>query len=503
MKTLFLLIMAALVASLGALTSEGVSSAVSFDTVDPSLSLTQPVGGETFYIGYQGDILWQASDSHLPASPQGCIDLWASYDGGGSFAAIASDIANSGSYAWAIPENPTTQGRVKIEVTDTFGNSANTMSSADFTIQYTPPPEVTNITVAQRTDGSKIIDIHYDLADANNDPCEISVAVSDDNGATFAITPTSTLLSGDIGPDIMPGTGKHIVWQAGSEEEDYDGDQYIVKVTADDGTNPPAPGELLYVAGGSFNNGYGIVELSDFYLGKYEVTQAQYAEIMGENPSSGYGVGDDYPAYSLSWYDAIEYCNRRSIAEGLTPCYSYSSYGYDPDDWPSGWKSSDSNHTNVHCDWPSEGYRLPTESEWWFAARGGNDYQGYQYSGSNTLSEVGWYQDNSGYLTHGKGGLQSNELGTYDMSGNVYELVWDISGGTPPTGNNPHGPTSGTYRVRRGGGFTSYAYQCTTYARFAVTPTTTDGAIGFRICRITNESKGAIPLNKSKEENRL
>ena len=251
---------------------------------------------------------------------------------------------------------------------------------------------------------------------------------------------------------------------------------------------PPMPENFVLVAGGTFNNSISNVTISSFYIDKYEVTQAGYEAVMGNNPSSGYGVGNTYPVYFVSWFDAIEYCNRRSIQEGLTPCYSYSSYGAIPDDWPLHWNSDDDNHTDVSCNWAATGYRLPTEMEWMFAARGGKQTNNYTYSGSNDLNAVGWYHDNWGetnHSTHTIGAKLPNEIGIYDMSGNVQEWCWDIFGGYPSNAQtNPHGATSGPYRVPRGGGWNGYVTSCTVSYRIDFYPTLSFYNIGFRVCRI-------------------
>jgi len=188
------------------------------------------------------------------------------------------------------------------------------------------------------------------------------------------------------------------------------------------------PDGFIIVEGGSFFNGTSNVSISTFFLSSCELIQSFYQSVMGTNPSWFSGIVR--PVETVSWFDAIAYCNRRSLQEGLTPCYRYLNFGYDPDHWPAGWNASDDNDTNVFCDWHAKGYRLPTEMEWMFAAQGGILSQSYTYSGGNTLSEVGWYNANSGATTHGVAGKDPNELGCYDMSGNVYELVWDLYGKT-------------------------------------------------------------------------
>ncbi|MFA5671832.1 MAG: formylglycine-generating enzyme family protein [Synergistaceae bacterium] len=258
------------------------------------------------------------------------------------------------------------------------------------------------------------------------------------------------------------------------------------ELAANDGSSPPMPENFVLVEGGTFNNGTSDVTVSSFYIDKYELTQAGYQAVMGSNPASGYGVGDTYPVYYVSWFNAIEYCNRRSMQEGLTPCYSYSSYGTNPDDWPAGWNSSNGNHTNVSCNWTANGYRLPTEMEWMFAARGGNQTHNYTYSGSNTIGDVAWYSSNSGNTTHTVGTKAANEQGIFDMSGNVWEWNWDIYGSYPSgSQNNPTGASGGSNRVLRGGGWGNIAGGCTVSLRNSNDATYGYYSIGFRCVRVS------------------
>lgn len=203
------------------------------------------------------------------------------------------------------------------------------------------------------------------------------------------------------------------------------------------------------------------VTVSDFAMAKYEVTVGMFRRFVaatGYQTSAEKGGGgwveiesiweqradanwrNPYfsqteidPVVVVSWYDAVEYSNWLSTQEGRTPAYTISGEAVS-------WNKN------------ANGYRLPTEAEWEFAARGGNATQRYKYSGSNTIDEVAWYNDNSGGKTHPAGGKMANELGLHDMSGNVGEWCWDRYGAYPSgSQNNPSGPESGASRVTRGG----------------------------------------------------
>lgn len=169
-----------------------------------------------------------------------------------------------------------------------------------------------------------------------------------------------------------------------------------------------------------------------FYMSKYEVTQKQWREVMGTNPV-WFKKGDNLPVVLVSWYDAVEYCNKLSEREGLKLCYSGST-------------------DNIQCDFSANGYRLPTEAEWEYAARGGKKSRGYKYAGGDSAESIGWYSGNSGGKMHEVGTKQPNELGLYDMSGNVSEWCWDwydyyYYASSPST--DPRGPLDGSGRVFR------------------------------------------------------
>ena len=182
---------------------------------------------------------------------------------------------------------------------------------------------------------------------------------------------------------------------------------------------------------------------NNFYIGKYEVTQALWKAVMGKRPS--YFKGDNLPVEQVSWDDCQEFISKLNSITGKT-------------------------------------FRLPTEAEWEYAARGGNKSIGYQYSGSNNLSDVAWYDGNSGNTTHAVGSKQGNELGIYDMAGNVYEWCqdWyeDYSGSLQV---NPTGATSGSFHVFRGGSWYSNAWFCRSSCRDYYAPDNRIYGLGLRL----------------------
>jgi formylglycine-generating enzyme required for sulfatase activity len=205
------------------------------------------------------------------------------------------------------------------------------------------------------------------------------------------------------------------------------------------------------------------VTVSSFSISKYEVTQKEWQEIMGTNPS--FFKGDNLPVERVSWYDAIEYCNKRSLKEGLTPAYHGSG-------------------DNITCDWNANGYRLPTEAEWEFAAKGGGkDYLITQYSGSNSVDAVAWYDANSERRTHPVGTKAANSLGIHDMSGNVWEWCWDWDGRYSSSFQiDPRGPATGVSRIVRGGSWDFGASLTSSVARARNKPNdSTD--MGIRLVR--------------------
>ena len=217
-------------------------------------------------------------------------------------------------------------------------------------------------------------------------------------------------------------------------------------------------GNMVYVSGGTFTMGATSeqgsdaydgeipthsVTLSSFYLCKYEVTQALWQAVMGENPSNL--KGDNLPVEKVSWDDCQTFITRLNNLTG-------------------------------------KNFRLPTEAEWEYAARGGNRSRGYKYSGSNTLSDVAWYDGNSDIEMHPVGSKSPNELGLYDMSGNVYEWCSDWYGTYSSSAQtNPIGHSCGSGRVSRGGCWLSDAGDCRSSYRSGGAPDGRGIGLGLRL----------------------
>jgi formylglycine-generating enzyme required for sulfatase activity len=238
---------------------------------------------------------------------------------------------------------------------------------------------------------------------------------------------------------------------------------------------------MILVKGGTFSMGsmkisndespVHNVTLKSFYIGKYEVTFIEYDTFCrltrrGSLNDNGWGRGNR-PVIQVSWNDAIAYCNWRSQFEGLTPCYSMSTQ-------------------NVQCNFNANGFRLPTEAEWEYAARGGSESHGFFFSGSDYADEVTWYHHNSDSQTKPVGTKMPNELGIYDMSGNVWEWCWDWYDKdyyTSSSKADPLGPISGFMNVLRGGSWSDNPRAARISNRFRNYPVTKASIIGFRIAR--------------------
>ena len=244
--------------------------------------------------------------------------------------------------------------------------------------------------------------------------------------------------------------------------------------------------DLIQVKGGTFKMGsknsdtsaeldeqkeHSVI-LNTFEISKFEVTVWEWKQFIKANKMKmpikpSWGWQDNYPINGITWNEAIAYCNWLSTKEKLQPCYSKKG-------------------PNFVCNFKANGYRLPTEAEWEFAAKGGTNSKGFRYSGSDKLEDVAWYKANSNGQPHTVGTKLPNELGIYDMSGNVWEWCWDWYNKDfykLEKGDNPKGPEMGERRTVRGGSWDSKSNYVRPANRISTIPSKTHEFYGFRIAR--------------------
>lgn len=244
--------------------------------------------------------------------------------------------------------------------------------------------------------------------------------------------------------------------------------------------------DLIQVKGGTFKMGSKTsdtsaeldeqkehsVTLNTFEISKFEVTVWEWKQFIKANKikmpiKPSWGWQDNYPINGITWNEAIAYCNWLSTKEKLQPCYSKKG-------------------PNFVCNFKASGYRLPTEAEWEFAAKGGTNSKGFRYSGSDKLEDVAWHKANSNGQPHTVGTKLPNELGIYDMSGNVWEWCWDWYNKDfykLEKGDNPKGPEMGERRTVRGGSWDSKSNYVRPANRISTIPSKTHEFYGFRIAR--------------------
>ncbi len=308
--------------------------------------------------------------------------------------------------------------------------------------------KITNVT--QKIENGRVV-INYDLK-GNDKYYDITLSATKD-GET--ISPFA--IAGDVN-EVSPGKNHEIWWEPVLEGRDLHG--WTVSLEAEWNLF-----DMVFVKGGSFKMGctseqsdcdgdekpVHTVTVSDFYMSATEVTQAQWKEVMGNNPS--YFKGDNLPVEIVSWNDIQKFLKKLNQQSG-------------------------------------KNYRLPTEAEWEYASRGGVETNGRssqtQYAGSNNIDAVAWYSGNSGSKTHPVAQKQPNELGLYDMSGNVWEWCndwYDEDYYSKSPQNNPQGANRGEYRVLRGGSWSYFARNCRVANRHGNYPDYRGSIVGFRLVR--------------------
>jgi formylglycine-generating enzyme required for sulfatase activity len=367
-------------------------------------------------------------------------------------------------------------------------------------------PVVSNISAVQRA-GTKLVDITYDVT-ADTPTVKVTLEISNDGGQTFTAPAVTT--SGAVGSEIVTGTGKLITWNAGVDWNGRPSSQLRFKVVADDLL--PDPAKFAIIPAGAFTMGHTIgdmegdetpvnVTVSQFYMGKNEVTKAEWDEVRTWAISNGYtnlragaGKASNHPVQSVNWFDIVKWCNARSQKEGLTPCYTVSG------------AVMKTGTTAPEMNWTANGYRLPTEAEWERAARGGVSGKRFPW-GTDTIShsQANYYAsrsysyDASGpvqnfhptYLTGSTpytspvGSFAANGYGLHDMAGNVFEWCWDWYGASTYVNGatDPRGAASGTDRVARGGSWGTIASECRAADRSYGNPANSGESLGYRVAR--------------------
>jgi sulfatase modifying factor 1 len=345
-------------------------------------------------------------------------------------------------------------------------------------------PIVSRVQAKQR-EGSRMVDITYDVADPDSPTLTVYLKVSADGGVTWK-GPVE-LVSGDVGRGIVPGGGKRLVWDAGKELPNQFGVKYRYRIGADDWQFPLG---MALIPAGPFQMGddrvagpVHTVTVSAFAMDKCEVSIELWESIRAWGNAHGYDLragtsfGAKHPVYLVNWYDVVKWNNARSEKDGKVPAY------YEDADMELVYRSGEKEPAGVKWD---AGYRLPTEAEWEKAARGGVVGKLYPWGTDEITTNLANYGASNKSGTTPVGSYKANGYGLYDMAGNVWEWCWDWHGGYEQTAQtDPRGPSStsggGKIRIMRGGVWhASNVQYCRIAYRFSRPSRDWDGYWGFR-----------------------
>ncbi|KAF1079950.1 MAG: hypothetical protein GQF41_3848 [Candidatus Rifleibacterium amylolyticum] len=399
---------------------------------------------------------------------------------------------------------PTVAGALSVGTTTTSGTDIG--NTVTFTVTYAPTGalELTSIALTTQPDRMAYTAIANILSlsgmvvtETFNDGSTNKAIFSDGSAAgyTTSISNGTTLDNSHNGATITvthTASGKTALTESLTILSDYN--------SANIGTLRAIPAGTFQRDATAGNTSY----VSAFRMSRTEITRAQFLAIMGADPSvTSFSSTPSHPVQNVNWYHVLAFCNKLSIAEGLTPVYEVTGVDFSTLTFANIPTAADTNWDNVSCDWNADGYRLPTEMEWMWAAMGaqhdrelgalssGINISGYSKAfagsnGSNLNFDYAWFADNTPGVAQAVGSRSENELGLHDMSGNVMEWCWSRAGDYPVGAVSDYsGATTGSYRILRGGRFNNTYLYITVAYRFSgyYANYTQDGVNGFRVVR--------------------
>jgi formylglycine-generating enzyme required for sulfatase activity len=438
---------------------------------------------------------------------------------------VSLQVSSNGGSTFVVPAT-TLSGAIGAGVATGTAKKITWDAGADWSGQYSTQmrfkviaddgnsaPTISDIAAQTITEGNNTGAIAFTIGDAQTAAGSLTLSGSSSN---TTLVPNANIVFGGSGANrtvtVTPAssqTGTATITVTVSDGSLSASDTFLLTV------NSAVPTGFALIPQGAFTMGDSLDGLSDaptrtvtldaFYMGKYEVTKAEWDEVRTWGLSNGYtdlaagsGKASNHPVQTITWYMMVKWCNARSQKEGLTPAY------YTNDAQTTIYKTGSVNVTNAQVKWSASGYRLPTEAEWEKAARGGLSGKRFPWGDTISHSQANYYAssnlsyDSSGSVnnfhptyatgdypyTSPVGAFAANGYGLHDMACNVVEWCWDWYG-TYASGSqtNPRGTTSGTYRVCRGGSWVNFASGSRVANRYDSAPTNSYGDVGFRVLR--------------------